>query len=349
MSALRVGVLSFAHVHAVGYVEVLSARPDVELLTTDPDAASAPPGELRGAALAASLDAPYVDSLEELLAWGPDAVVVCTENARHRDAVERLAAVGVHVLCEKPLATTVEDAEAMVAACRAAGVYLMTAYPTRFAPSYRALRGLVRDGALGRVLAATGTNNGQLPAGRAWFSEPALAGGGALVDHVVHVTDLLDDLLGLPVRRVRAVINEILHAGAGVETGGLVCLSYDGGVEVALDCSWSQPAHAPTWGGLTLEVVGTRGLASIAPFDDRVGGFDKRARNTAWLPYGANLDALMIDHFLAGVRTGARPQPDGEAGLRTVRVVAAAQESARTGRPVDLEESWSLHDAPSVR
>jgi len=349
MSRLRVGVLSFAHVHAASYVAVLSARPDVELLTADPDADGAPAGELRGAALAADLGAPYVGSLDELLAWGPDAVIVCTENARHRDAVETLAAAGVHVLCEKPLATTVADAEAMVAACRAAGVHLMTAYPTRFAPSYAALRGLVREGALGQVLTATGTNNGKLPAGRAWFSDPALAGGGALVDHVVHVTDLLDDLLGLPVRRVRAVVNEILHPGAGVETGGLVSLSYDGGVEVTLDCSWSQPLSAPTWGGLTLEVVGTRGLASIAPFDDRVGGFDERARNTAWLPFGVDLDALMLDHFLAGVRTGVAPQPDGEAGLRTVRVVAAAQESARTGRPVELEKSWDLQDEPSAR
>jgi predicted dehydrogenase len=336
---LRVGIMSFAHTHSAAYATILGRRDDVELLTADPDWRDAPEGEVRGAEFATRLGAPYVDSYEELLAWGPDAVIVCSENVRHRPLVELAASAGAHVLCEKPLATSVEDGEAMVAACRDAGVHLMTAYPVRFAPSFVALRELVQRGDLGDVLTATGTNNGKVPRGRSWFTDPDLAGGGALVDHTVHVADLLDDLLGRPVRRVRAVTNQVLHADrpeVRAETGGLVCLSYDGGVEVTIDCSWSQPDHAPVWGGVTLEIVGTRGLASIAPYSDRVRGFDEKARSTAWLPYGPSLDTFMLDAFLDGVRSGVPPQPDGETGLRTVRVVAVAQESVRTGRPVSL-------------
>lgn len=337
---LRVGLMSFAHVHAASYARILDGRSDVELVCADPDGSSGPADELRGSALADELGVPYVGSYEELFSWGPDAVVVCTENARHRAAVEQAAAAGAHVLCEKPLATTVADARAMVAACERAGVFLMTAYPVRFAPVVETLRSALTGGQLGDVLAASGTNNGRLPAGRAWFMNPELAGGGAVVDHTVHVADLLDTLLDLPATRVRAVSNRILHADdprVATETGGLVSITYAGSIVVTIDCSWSQPLHAPTWGGVTLEIVGTRGTARIDPFAGRVGGFDEEARSEMWIPYGPNLDAVMLAAFVDGVRTGVPPQPDGHAGLRTVQIVAAAQESLRIGRAVDLD------------
>lgn len=334
----RIGIMSFAHTHAASYARVLLGRADVELLCSDPDGATAPAGEVRGAEYAAAIGAPYVGTYRELLAWRPDAVVVCSENARHRGLVQLAAAAGAHVLCEKPLATTPADAQAMIEACDAAGVFLMTAFPVRFSPVFAALRRLVGSGGLGTVLAVTGTNNGWLPTDRSWFTDPELSGGGAMVDHTVHVADLLDCLLGLPAVRVRAVTNTILHADdprVRAETGGMVSITYGDGVIATIDCSWSQPRHAPTWGGVTLEVVGTTGTVRIDPYAAKVGGFDERRRGEVWLPYGPSLDSLMLRAFLDGVRTGRPPQPDGRVGLRTVRLVAAAQESVRTGRPVD--------------
>lgn len=338
---MRIALLSFAHVHAAGYASLLRDTPGIELLCTDPDGSAGPAGELRGRALADELGVAYTDSYDEAFAWGPDAVVVCSENARHRDLVLRAAAEGAHVLCEKPLATTVADGEAMVAACRDAGVILMTAYPVRFSPQFTALRAVAQRGGLGRLLVATGTNNGQIPVGaRAWFTDPELSGGGAMVDHVVHVADLLDALLdGEQAVSVRAVANRILHADKSqvrAETGGLVSVAYPGGLNATIDCSWSQPDHAPVWGGLTLEVVGTEAGVSIDPFAQHVDGFSEAGRNGVWLGYGVDLDRAMLDAFLDGVRTGAAPQPDGEAGLRTLRIVAAAQESAATGEVVAL-------------
>jgi len=334
---LRVAILSFAHVHAASYVALLRDRPDVELLTADPDAATAPADELRGAAFAAEHGAAYVDTYEEALAWRPDAVVVCSENSRHREVVLAAAAAGAHVLCEKPLATRVADAEEMVAACEAAGVRLMTAYPVRFSPEFVTLRRLVASGALGTVLGGTGTNNGKVPAGRAWFTDPDLAGGGALADHVVHLADLLDALLGEEAVAVRAVSNRVLHGGdpkVRAETGALVSITYAGGAEVTVDCSWSVPDGAPTWGGLTLQVVGTGGTVEIDPFAAHVGGLVADGARQAWLGFGENLDALMLEHFLGCVRTGETPGPDGRVGLRTLRVVAAAQRSVAEGGAV---------------
>lgn len=333
---LKIALLSFAHTHAAGYLRLLAAREDVEVLAADPDGKHAPDHALRGADFAASYGAAYVESYEEALAWGPDAVIICSENSRHAGLIELAAAAGAHILCEKPLATTVSDAQAAVAAAQAAGVQLMIAHPVRFAPAFNDLKALIAGGELGRIVSVLGTNNGWLPTTRAWFTDPELAGGGALVDHVVHCADLLDELFDSQIRSVYAVSNKILHAAdnPAVETSGLVSFDYADGVIATIDCSWSQAKKSPTWGGLTLTVTGTKGSVRIDPFATRVDGFD--ADGPLWLPWGSDLDALMLEEFITALTTGRAPQPDGASGARTVRIVKAAQESVRTGQPVLL-------------
>ncbi|MBO1332170.1 Gfo/Idh/MocA family protein [Streptomyces sp. VRA16 Mangrove soil] len=341
MKTIKVGVLSFAHVHAGGFARGLAGLDGVEVLTADPDTGPGVPGELRGKEFAARIGVNYVDTYEELFAWGPDKVVVCAENVRHRPLVELAASHGVDVLCEKPLATTPEDGAAMVEACRAAGVRLAVAHPVRFSPAYLAVREAVRAGTAGEVLTVSAANNGYMPgARRRWFVDPALAGGGALTDHTVHVVDLLDDLFeASPVTSVYAQTNNLLYEAAGdvpVETAGLLTLTYANGAVLTLDCSWSQPRHHPAWGGLSMQVVGERAILEMDAFDQKVFGFDETARRPVELPYGVDLDGLMLRAFLFGPGEGPVDVTDGAAGLRALRIVAAAYESARTGRAVPV-------------
>jgi predicted dehydrogenase len=328
--------MSFAHPHAISYLRALG-RLGVEVLASDPDHGSRSAGETGGRELAAELGVPYVDSYRELLAWRPDGVVVCSENARHRELVELAAGSGAAVLCEKPLATTLADARAMVDACSAAGVSLMVAYPVRFSPAFAGLVAAHTSGGLGEVKAVSGANNGQLPAGsRAWFVDPELAGGGALMDHTVHLADLLDALLdGTPAVSVYAAANSLLNSDrVQVETGGLVSVAYANGVIATFDCSWSKPESYPTWGGLTLQLVGTAGIADLDAFSGRVAGH--AASGELWLPYGPDLDELLLAEFVAGIAEGRPAQPDGEVGYRTLEIVLAGYQSLRTGQPVDL-------------
>lgn len=340
MRNLKIGILSFAHVHAASYATLLKNWEGVELLCSDPEGSGDPVGEVRGREFADELGVPYVDSYEELFAWNPDAVVICSENARHKDLAILAADHGCSVLCEKPLATSIEDGRAMVDACEGAGVFLMVAYPVRFSPQFTALKLAVDSGALGELLMASGTNNGQIPiASRSWFTDPELSGGGSLVDHVVHVADLMDSLLdGEQAVSVRAVSNQILHADkpqVRAETGGIVVVNYPGGLSVTIDCSWSQPDHAPTWGGLTLSVYGSRGNASIAPFDLRVDGFSEKKQSPLWLSFGEDFDKTMLETFIGALRSGETPQPDGAAGMRSLRIVEAAKRSAANGGTVE--------------
>jgi predicted dehydrogenase len=338
MAALRIGVLSFAHTHAITYLSVLRDRSDVEVIGTDPDAPSvAVPGEIRGRALADDLGVDYADDYEAVFAWKPDAVIIASENARHRALAELAAARGVHILCEKPLATIWEDGLAIRDAVEGAGVLFMMAFPVRFAGTFERLRAAYQAGAVGEVFSIRGSNNGMLPRARSWFTEPELSGGGALVDHVVHILDLLEALRGVPVVEVTAVANQKLHADrAKAETAGLVTLRYEDDVIAAIDCSWSQPDTSPVWGGLKLSVAGTRGTVDIDFFGPSVRGIDASTGAARVLPYGPSFDEAMLDAFLDAVRRGIQPEPGILVGLRSLAVVLAAQESVRTGRTVRL-------------
>lgn len=348
MTDLKIAVMSFAHTHAIGYLAALAAMPGVEVRGSDPDGISTGSSivELRGADLAAALGVDYVESYDELLAWGPDAVVVTSENARHRELVDAAAAAGAHVLCEKPLATTWEDGIAMRDAVEAAGVMLMVAFPVRFASAFGKLRAAHESGALGQLFSVRGANNGMLPLTRSWFTEPELSGGGALVDHVVHIADLLEGLMGSAPVSVTAVANRTLHAGrASAETAGLVTITYENGVVAGIDCSWSKPDTSPVWGGLTLDVAGTGGTVSLDFFGPAAHGLAAETGLPIESRYGADLDEAMLRTFLDAVRTGEQPQPDVHVGLRTLSIVLAAQESVATGKTVAVVGEHAPVDA----
>ncbi|KQO62727.1 Gfo/Idh/MocA family protein [Curtobacterium sp. Leaf261] len=363
---LRVAVMSFAHTHAIGYLAALQAMPGVEVRGSDPDGVSTGTDlvDLRGRELADALGIDYADTYDELLAWndegdtgtqddqgdavtegdtgsrggqGPHAVVVTSENARHRELVELAAAAGAHVLCEKPLATTWEDGLAMRDAAAAAGVLLMVAFPVRFSSTFERMRSAHDAGALGELFAIRGSNNGMLPLTRDWFTEPELSGGGAIVDHVVHIADMLEGLMHVAPVSVTAIANAKLHAGrAKAETAGLVTITYDNGVIAAIDCSWSQPDTSPIWGGLQLSVAGTLGTVDIDFFGPSARGLTGETGRPLVLPYGPNFDEALLATFIEAVRSGEQPQPDVHVGLRTLGIVLAAQESVRTGRTVDV-------------
>jgi predicted dehydrogenase len=333
----RIGLLGVAHLHVDAYIDNLRTAGAEVVGVTDAD-------PVRGRQWAAQHGMTWFESAASLLAAGVDGVLVCSETARHRDLVEQAAAAGAAVLCEKPLATTAEDSAAIVAACRSAGVPLMTAFPMRFSPVMRDGVHAVREGRLGQVLSCVGTNQGRLPmAERAWFVDPALSGGGALIDHVVHLADILRWMLGNDPVEVYAVSNRILHGQVvGVETGGLVVLTFADGTFASIDSSWSRPARYPTWGGMALEVVGEGGVLTLDAFSQFLTVYDGPQRPLSWPGWGSDPNQGLIDEFVAVCAGRTAPSVTGDDGDAATRIALAAIESARTGRPVrlaDLPES----------
>ena len=124
-----------------------------------------------------------------------------------------------------------------------------------------------------------------------------------------------------------------------METGGLLAVSYEAGPVATIDCSWDRPANYPTWGGLQLEVLGTRGSVAVDAFSQVVTHYDGARRTLRSLSWGPNLDRLLLETFVDAVRAGeGSPQPDGEAGRRALAVALAAYRSAETGQPAAVEQ-----------
>jgi predicted dehydrogenase len=331
---MRVGILSFAHVHAEGFTGNLRAIPGVELVGfSDDDGA-------RGRRYSEALGLRHHPRHEDLIAEGVEAVVVCAENARRRELVEMAAAAGVHVLCEKPIEATLADAEAMRDACEAAGVTFMTAFPMRFDASVRSVKGALDRGELGALYAVNGINHSEFPgAHRAWFADRDLAGGGAVMDHTVHLTDLLRWMTGSEVVEVYAEVgNPFRPDEVDVDTAGLVTLTFANGVFAAVDCSWSRPASYPRWGHLKMELIGERGGLSVDAFSQALTGYGRSLpRNPTWIGWGADPNQAMVEAFLAAAAEGRDPPVTWRDGYEALRVALACYASAEAGQPVTLE------------
>lgn len=329
---LRIGILSFAHMHAESYGRALTAMPGVELMGIADDDTD------RGQDAAQRHSVRFYPSYQALLADKPDGVAICAENARHAGLTIMAAEAGAHVICEKPLATTIADGQAMLEACQSAGVILMTAFPMRFSAPVAEVKALLARGGLGRVHACTATNPGQMPARhRKWFVDKELAGGGAATDHTVHVADLLRWYLGCEVVEVYAQLNRIIHADAvEVETGGLLLLTFADGAFASIDCSWSRPLVHTTWGGVTLELVGEAGIVTVDAFKQTITAHGERAGKASAIYWGSDADRAMIAEFIAAVREGRQPLVTGYDGYKAMEIALAAYRSAEIGQPVRL-------------
>ena len=332
---IKIGVLSLAHQHGEAYISSLRLMEGVELVGVADD------DPMRGQTVAAHNRAKYFHTYEDLLEAKPDGVIVCTENNRHRSLVEMAASLGIHVLCEKPIATTLEDARAIVEACEKAGVLLMTAFPMRFSAPLLEIKARLDNGDFGDVYCFNATNQGELPTKhRAWFIDPQLAGGGAIMDHTVHLVDIMRWFTGAEVKTVYARSNRIFHADeVQVETGALEMLTFDNDVFATIDASWSRPQYWPTWGGLTFEMVAQRGAVLVDAFRQNLNVYRQEWERSNWAYWGSDMNHAMVSDFASAIRENRQPRVTGVDGLRAVEATLAAYESDRTGKTVEVKAS----------
>ncbi|MFC1878538.1 Gfo/Idh/MocA family protein [Chloroflexota bacterium] len=329
---MRIGILSFAHHHAEAYIQNLRSIPQVELLgVADED-------NERGRQFANQYETPYFRSYEDLIAAKPDGVVICSENSKHRPMVEMAANSGVNVLCEKPIATNVDDASAIVNICERAGVMLMTAFPMRFSAPLVEVKKRLDGGDFGRVYCFNATNQGELPSVyRKWFVDEELAGGGAVMDHTVHLVDIMRWYLGEEVREVYAQTNRIFHADeVQVETGALEMITFEGGAFASIDASWSRPPYWPTWGGLTFEMITERGAVLVDAFSQNLTIYRHDRQRAGWAYWGSDANQAMVNEFIAAIRENRQPLVSGYDGFKAVEVAEAAYLSAKSGQPQSL-------------
>lgn len=291
------------------------------------------------------------DDPGELLA-AVDAVWICTPTSSHRALLEQAAAAGVAIFCEKPLATTLADAEAMQAAADAAGVAHQVGLVLRTSPAYGALVDLVRSGDLGRPMTAVFRDDQYLPNqgqyASEWRADVTIAGGGTLLEHSIHDLDVLRWILGDVTTVSARTANFAGHPG--IEDLAVATLGFESGAVATLTSTWHQILSRPST--RALEVICERGIASVDGVGRSGEGDEYRGplrvltdagtevREYAledwvldlpieepWLRYAGQY-APQARSFLTAVAEGRRPEPGLDVAVQAHRLADAVYRSA---------------------
>jgi len=325
---VRLAIWSFEHIHAWSYGSAVKEIERAEVIgVADPDPKRAEEAGRR-------FGYRVLPSLEAILNEKPDALIVTTNNRDHTSAVIEAARAGVNVLCEKPLAITLNEARAMIEAARNARVRLATAFPCRYIPAMEEARRAFQGGSIGEPLAAMGTNRGKCPFD--WFVKPELSGGGAIMDHTVHVVDLLRWILSDEVTSVFAESGNFFHK-LDVEDAGIITLTFSKGTFATIDASWSRPVKSfPFWGDVTLKLVGTRGTIEVDSFNEKCVFYNDGKGLSEWVHLGEDMDLRLLSDFILSTEEDKEFPISAEDGLRATEVALAAYRSAETGQPVSL-------------
>lgn len=324
---MKIGILSTAHMHAYSYAHCLGDIEDVELFGIADD------NEERGQKAATQFQTTYFRDYHDLLKENIDAVIICSENSRHKEMTIAAAEAGKHVLCEKPLATTVEDAWEMIEVCKKYNVKLQTAFPVRYNPPVQRVKQMIDSGELGRIVSIRGTNRGQNPGG--WFVDPELSGGGAVLDHTVHVVDLMRWFMNSEVKEVYAEVDTVFN-DIDIDDCGLLMLEFENGVFASHDPSWSRCKTFPTWGDVTMEIVGTNGVVQLDAFKQHLMVYNDEENKSHQDFWGYSHDLGLVEDFINCIKEDRGPSISGYDGLKAMEVAIMAYKSASTKKPIKI-------------
>ena len=265
------------------------------------------------------------------------AVYVSTPVDQHCPNTLAAAARGKHVLCEKPLALSVAEGEAMRQACRETGVTFMTCYYQRFSARHRKIKEIIQRGGIGRVTAVRWNFSGRYPSGREiWQHDPARAGGGPFTDLGTHGVDLMRFLVG-EIVAVAAFVDTLVESYS-VEDTASALLKFANGAQGVATAHWSTgdpDEHRNSY----IEILGTDGVILSSPLHDKFS----RGRlvvatgdgETSY-DFDQSTHALILEEFAAALAEGREPAITIEDGIRAQQIVEAVYESGRSGRVVQL-------------
>ena len=324
MAKLPIVLLGAGHIHAPGYARRLQAHPQVDLVGIyDHSPATAQRlSEDIGAVAFSSAD----DALQKA-----SAVAVCPEPTRQLALVEAAVSAGLPVLCEKPFGTDFVEATALLQLSER--VPVSVALPVRYHPSAIRLKETVHSGALGEAAAVWATNRNSFPGG--WFADRSLAGGGCLLDHLVHVADLVRWIWGCELVSATAEAATRHHPGLEVEDTAAVLVRCSNRLVVSLDPSMSRPRGMPGALDFTLKVWAERGTARTDIFAPGVEWVDGQGF-LHQEPIGADMEQQMLDDWVASVLQGRPPPVPAQDAFAATCLSFAAEQSATEHRTVPV-------------
>jgi len=358
MKQINVGMISYAHVHADFRSRALREIPEVKIVAiSDND-------DERGkkAANTYGVNDFYLDYHDLLKRDDIDLVFIHSENDRHVDQVVAAAEAGKDIFCEKPMATTIKGADKMLSAVEKAGVKMAVGFCSRYMLEAERTKKLVEEGIIGKVVLArsiiglAGVKEIGCPDYMVdWITDPVKGGGGAFIDEASHATDLLRWLVG-EVESVSAFMGNLVKKDLKVEDNGICLLSFKNGALGELLSSWTLKLDI----GMRniVELYGTEGvlvaeltspLPAVRVYVEKgipsnlKGWSNPYIAPEAISPHFALSWPTHVIHYRREVQdvvtrylSGEKFLATGEDGRKSLEIIAAAYESAKTGRKINL-------------
>ena len=308
----------------------------------------------RAAALAEKYGGTAYATVEELLANPEiDAVSVCAANFAHAELTIAALNAGKHVLCEKPMAITLAECEAMVEAAKANGKYLMIGHNQRLAKAHAMARKLIVDGLIGDIVTFRTTfgHGGPEtwsvdPGLNTWFFDKTRAAMGAMADLGIHKTDLIQFLTGQQVIRTTARVTTLDKKDASgnlisVDDNAICIYEMSGGAFGTMTASWTYYGAEDN----STVLYGTKGIMRI--YDDPAISIKVILADGGKISY--DVEAIqtndnqtksgVIDLWMESLVNRKAPEISGESALAAMRAVFASIESSENGRAVDIPEN----------
>ena len=252
---INIGILSTAHIHTKQFIKNITESTDGRRVAAIWDDVAD-----RGKRYAASASAPFRENIREVIDDPAiDGFIICAENTQHLPLLRQVLPIGKPVFCEKPLLTSTENLAEIRALAAKHKTPLFCGYMHAFEGKFTAVQKLVADGELGTIVRGRFRNAHHAAFGRwfdnpdlAWFTDPELAGGGALMDMGTHAIHALRSLLG-PARRVWAHAANQSGIYPRVDDFGVIQIDFASGVFGTVEAAWTQ-----TGGSTGLEIVGSK-------------------------------------------------------------------------------------------
>lgn len=345
---LRVAMIGCGAIGQRRHIPEAFANPHVDLVAlVDPK-----PGRAEEVAAQFGKPKTFTDHRAMLAAIKPDVVIVGTPNAVHAPQTIDALDAGAHVLVEKPMAGTLAEAEAMIAAAERNGRKLMVGQNQRLMSPHVKAKQILDSGVLGRVLSFQTTFKHGGPEGwsvdgaQSWFFKKAPAVMGVCGDLGVHKVDLMTYLIGQRITEVAgfiATLDKKMPDGITpieVDDTAFLSVRTEAGVVGAITVSWTHYGRTEDNGTTiycengVLEIAADPQFSVVVRFKD---GTSEHYKTGAIATNAQQVSSGMIDEFIAAIREDRKPLIDGADGRRSLQVILAAFEAARTGKTIRID------------
>ena len=339
MAKIKVAVIGCGAIAKHRHIPEYANNPNVDLV------AFCDPVIERAEAYAKQYGAKAYENYQDLLQSEQiDAVSVCTPNVYHAPITIAAAAAGKHVLCEKPMAVSKEEAKAMIQAAKDAGVFLMIGHNQRLMPPHQKGKEVLNRGYLGKVLTFRtafghpGPENWSVDGKDSWFFQKDKAFIGAMGDLGVHKADLLRWLLDDEVVEVSAFVDTLHKKDTDVDDNAVSIVRTAKGVIGTLTASWSYQPHEDNSTVLYCE-KGTMRLNADPVYQvivELIDGSVERYEVGAVATNEKQTNSGVVDRFITSIATHTKPEISGEEGLKALEIVLAMLESSQTRKMIGL-------------